>query len=120
MPREIVTIQVGQCGNQSNIKYHFNISVSVGVEFWKRLCAEHGINESGKLEEFAKDGKDSKDVFFNQSDDDNYIPRSLLIDLEPSVIGEYQKYNNKNLFNPENVFVSSDGAGNNWATGNYI
>eukprot|EP01080_Neovahlkampfia_damariscottae_P006042 gene6042-10043_t len=105
MPREIITLQVGQCGNQ------------IGVEFWKRLCMEHGINESGKLEEFAKDGKDRKDVFFYQSDDDHYIPRSLLIDLEPRVVGEYQQYNNKNLFNPENVFVSSDGAGNNWANG---
>ena len=63
---------------------------------------------------------DRKDVFFYQSDDDRYIPRALLIDLEPRVVhklahaGAYRK-----LFNPENLFVAQDGggAGNNWASG---
>jgi len=59
---------------------------SVGFEFWKRLCAEHGINPSGILEPFATDGADRKDVFFYQADDEHYIPRAVLIDLEPRVI----------------------------------
>jgi hypothetical protein len=41
MPREIITIQVGQCGNQ------------IGMEFWKQLCLEHGIGKDGLLEDFA-------------------------------------------------------------------
>ena len=48
MPREIITIQIGQCGNQS-ITY----SITVGSEFWKQLCKEHGISPSGILEEYA-------------------------------------------------------------------
>ncbi len=73
MPREIVTLQVGQCGNQ------------IGMEFWRRLCTEHGISPDGTLEEFAKvnPADDRKDVFFYQADDDHYIPRALLWDLEP-------------------------------------
>ena len=60
---------------------------SVGFEFWKRLCLEHGISPNGTLEEFATDGGlDRKDVFFYQADDDHYIPRSVLLDLEPRVI----------------------------------
>jgi tubulin gamma len=55
------------------------------MEFWKRLCREHGINSDGTLEEFATQGDDRKDVFFYQADDDHYIPRSLLIDLESKV-----------------------------------
>ena len=39
----------------------------VGYEFWKRLCAEHGINPQGRLEDFATDAAgDRKDVFFYQ------------------------------------------------------
>jgi len=68
MPREIITLQVGQCGNQ------------IGMEFWKQLCLEHGINQNGILEDFATHGGDRKDVFFYQADDDQYIPRALLID----------------------------------------
>ncbi|KAK8654491.1 hypothetical protein V6N13_128456 [Hibiscus sabdariffa] len=41
MPREIITLQVGQCGNQ------------IGMEFWKQLCLEHGISKEDILEDFA-------------------------------------------------------------------
>ena len=60
--------------------------LAVGFEFWKRLCAEHGINPSGILEPFVTDGVDRKDVFFYQADDEHYIPRAVLLDLEPRVI----------------------------------
>jgi len=59
--------------------------LAVGTEFWKQLCLEHGISPDGILEDFATDGGDRKDVFFYQADDDHYIPRALLFDLEPRV-----------------------------------
>ncbi|KAG8468945.1 hypothetical protein KFE25_007463 [Diacronema lutheri] len=106
MPREIITLQCGQCGNQ------------IGMEFWKQLCLEHGIDHSGMLEEFATQGTDRKDVFFYQADDDHYVPRALLLDLEPRVLTNLNTELPK-LFNPENVFISKEGggAGNNWAVG---
>ena len=84
----------------------------VGSEFWSQLCLEHGINSQGTLEEYAGNPSastssldratptsprspsavptasqvaDRKDVFFYQADDDHYIPRALLVDLEPRV-----------------------------------
>ena len=58
-------------------------------------------------------------MFFYQADDEHYIPRSLLIDLEPRVINSIQNGLYKNLYNPENFFISKEGggAGNNWANG---
>eukprot|EP00753_Platysulcus_tardus_P020902 PLAT8461.1.p1 GENE.PLAT8461.1~~PLAT8461.1.p1 ORF type:complete len:526 (+),score=258.50 PLAT8461.1:56-1633(+) len=107
MPREIVTLQVGQCGNQ------------IGMEFWKRLCAEHGISQEGILQEYATGGTDRKDVFFYQADDEHYIPRAVLIDLEPRVVNGIMTGEYKRLYNPENVFISTEGggAGNNWGCG---
>ena len=35
MPKEIITVQCGQCGNQ------------IGGEFWSKLCLEHGIKPGG-------------------------------------------------------------------------
>eukprot|EP00171_Calliarthron_tuberculosum_P019222 IDg19222t1 len=106
--REVITVQVGQCGNQ------------VGTQFWKRLCAEHGISPDGILEPYANESAgDRKDVFFYQADDEHYIPRALLIDLEPRVVHGIQSSAYKNLYNPESVFVApgGGGAGNNWASG---
>jgi len=107
MPREMITIQVGQCGNQ------------IGMEFWKQLCAEHGISPDGILEEYATEGTDRKDVFFYQADDEHYIPRSILFDLEPRVITTILNSPYAKLYNPENVYLSKHGggAGNNWAAG---
>lgn len=87
------------------------------MEFWRKLCQEHGINKNGILEDFAVNGDDRKDVFFYQADDEHYIPRALLIDLEPRVIHMIQNSEFKNLYNPENYFLGADGAGNNWAKG---
>jgi len=55
------------------------------MEFWKQLCAEHGINEEGILQDYATNGTDRKDVFFYQADDEHFIPRALPMDLEPRV-----------------------------------
>ncbi|KAK5045606.1 hypothetical protein LTR84_008975 [Exophiala bonariae] len=107
MPREIITIQAGQCGN------------AIGSKFWQQLCIEHGISADGNLEDFATEGGDRKDVFFYQSDDTRYIPRAILVDLEPRVIHGIQTSPYKNIYNPENFFVGENGmgAGNNWAAG---
>ena len=107
MPREIITLQLGQCGNQ------------IGFEFWKKLCCEHGINPEGVLEDFATEGTDRKDVFFYQADDNHYIPRAVLLDLEPRVINSIINSPYAKLYNSENVYLSKHGggAGNNWASG---
>jgi len=107
MPCEMVMLQLGQCGNQ------------IGFEFWKKLCKEHGISKDGILQEHASEGIDRKDVFFYQADDDHYIPRSVLLDLEPRVVNTIMNSEYKKLYNPENIYVAKDGggAGNNWASG---
>ena len=123
MPCEMIMLQMGQCGNQ------------VGFEFWKKLCKEHGISNEGEpgllltvhcnisisgiLQEHASEGIDRKDVFFYQADDEHYIPRSVLLDLEPRVINTIMNSEYKKLYNPENIYLAKDGggAGNNWASG---
>lgn len=43
------------------------------------------------LEDYATSGAgDRKDVFFYQADDEHYVPRALLLDLEPRVINTIQ------------------------------
>lgn len=107
MPREIITLQCGQCGNQ------------IGVEFWKQLCNEHNINQEGILKNNNFLNEDRKDIFFYQADDEHFIPRALLFDLEPRVINSIQTSEYRNLYNPENMFISKEGggAGNNWGCG---
>ena len=46
-----------------------------------------------------------------QADDQHYIPRAVLLDLEPRVIDGILKSSYKHLYNPENVYISKDGGG---------
>ncbi|CEQ40787.1 SPOSA6832_02427 [Sporobolomyces salmonicolor] len=110
MPRELLTVSAGQAGNQ------------ISSEFWAQLCAEHGISNDGMLEDYALAADaphDRKDVFFYQADDERYIPRAVMIDLEPRVLNNIRNSPFKNLYNPENFYSSPDGggAGNNFAKG---
>ena len=59
------------------------------------------------------------DMRFIQADDEHYIPRAVLLDLEPRVINGIMNSPYAKLYNPENIYVSKDGggAGNNWASG---
>lgn len=99
--REVITLQVGQCGNQ------------MGTEFWRTICREHGISGNGILQD-NRDLGDRKDVFFYQADDNVFVPRAVLVDLEPRVIAQVPSF-----FNQENIFLSNEGggAGNNWGHG---
>ncbi|XP_064402384.1 tubulin gamma-2 chain-like [Halichondria panicea] len=89
------------------------------MEFWKQLCAEHAISLEGILQDYAVEGIDRKDVFFYQADDEHYIPRVVLLDLEPRVIHGILTSPYAKLYNQENIYTSSHGggAGNNWASG---
>ncbi|VDD88591.1 unnamed protein product [Enterobius vermicularis] len=107
MPNELITLQFGQCGNQ------------IGSAFWHALCAEHAIAPDGTLAHDDKGVRDLKRVFFSQADDSHYVPRAVLVDLEPRVISGILNSDYNRLYNVENIFHSKDGggAGNNWASG---
>ena len=102
--REIINLQIGQAGN------------SIATEFFRQLCGEHGISPSGILQE---DIIDRKDAFFYEADDQHYIPRALLLDMEPRVINSILSGPYRHLFNPENIYLFNEGggAGNNWGFG---
>lgn len=109
MPREIITIGAGQCGNQ------------LSSSFWEKLCLEHGIQADGSLQDSATRVYDRKDVFFYQSDDARYIPRAVMLDLEPRVVQNVATGQYGNIYNPENMFTldNGSGAGNNWGAGHF-
>jgi len=103
-----VTIQAGQCGNQ------------VGTKFWETVCEEHNIGNDGKF----NGNKDSPqyhgvDVLFRKLENEKYVPRSILFDLEPGTIDRIRSSSMiRNIFQPDNFVVGVSPAGN-WAKGFY-
>ena len=59
-------------------------------------------------------------MYFNEIPGGRFVPRSVLVDLEPGVLGQVQSDKKMGrLFNPDNFISAQDGAGNNWAKGHY-
>jgi tubulin gamma len=122
-PANAVTVVRRQPHLHSPRTTTYSLYKPVGSQFWQQLCLEHGIDQNGNLHPYAAEGPhaggDRKDVFFYQSDDTRYVPRAIMLDLEPRVINGIVNGPYGNIYNPENFYVHKEGAGagNNWAAG---
>jgi len=105
--REIVHIQAGQCGNQ------------IGNKFWEVICGEHGIDTSGKYIGNDDLQLERINVYFNEAVGGRYVPRAVLMDLEPGTIDAAKNGPFGKIFRPDNFVFGQSGAGNNWAKGHY-
>ncbi|VVT46120.1 uncharacterized protein SAPINGB_P001056 [Magnusiomyces paraingens] len=107
--REIIHLSVGQCGNQ------------VGNAFWQTICAEHGISYDGSYTGNTPESQLTRaNVYFNElNHHKRYVPRSIIVDLEPGPIDSLRSGPLGSLFKPDNYVFSQASAGNNWAKGFY-
>jgi len=132
MVREILHIQVGQCGNQ------------IGNKFWQTVIAEHNLDGAGyyvdqepimmddpkskttpkeqivKLtsEQVKERDLDKVNVYMRMAGE-RYVPRACLVDLEPGTVDVIKASPVGTLFKPDNFVFGASGAGNNWAKGHY-
>ena len=116
MVRELITIQVGQCGNQ------------IGREFWTLALKEHAL--------YASDGcfDESMSSFFrnvdSRYDDPLDLPfengtnkikclkaRAILVDMEEGPVSETLNGPIADLFDNKSFITDVSGSGNNWAHG---
>jgi tubulin beta len=96
-------MQASQCGSQMSAKY------------WEVACDEQSIGGDG---EYCGDNDVQLgriNVFYHEASGGNYVPRAVLFDLEPGVIGVVRALPLGELFRPKNLVNKNTGAGNNWA-----
>ena len=105
--REIVHLQTGQCGNQ------------IGYKFWEVLSDEHGIDGNGAYVGNSQLQLERINVYYNEAAENRYVPRAVLVDLEPGTMDAIRASPMGSLFRPDNFVFGQSGAGNNWAKGHY-
>ena len=105
--REIVHLQTGQCGNQ------------IGSKFWEIISDEHGVDPTGQYVGDNDLQLERIDVFYNEASGGKYVPRAVLVDLEPGTMDSIRAGPYGQLFRPDNFIFGQSGAGNNWAKGHY-
>mmetsp|Transcript_48055 Transcript_48055/g.98161 ORF Transcript_48055/g.98161 Transcript_48055/m.98161 type:complete len:442 (-) Transcript_48055:81-1406(-) len=99
--REVLHVQVGQCGNQ------------IGAKFWDFICHEHGIDASGQYTGDSDNQLERINVYYNEGAGGRYTPRAVLTDLDPG------NMNFGPLFRPDNLVFGRNSASNNWSRGHY-
>ena len=64
-------------------------------------------------------GDDAFNTFFSETGAGKYVPRSVMMDLEPTVIDEVRTGTYRQLFHPEQLISGKEDAANNFARGHY-
>ncbi|CAB0005314.1 unnamed protein product [Nesidiocoris tenuis] len=105
--REIVHLQAGQCGNQ------------IGSKFWEIISDEHDIDPVGIYRGENPLQLERINVYYNEAPGGKYVPRAILVDLEPGTMDSVRSGPYGQLFRPDNFVFGQSGAGNNWAKGHY-
>ncbi|XP_070535722.1 tubulin beta-4B chain-like [Ptychodera flava] len=106
--REIVSVQVGQCGNR------------IGEKFWKYVADEHELDrDGGYIGQQDSDHTGKAGVYFHETSRQYYVPRAVMADLEPSVIDGVKSGCLGRMFRPDNYIIGKEGsgAGNNFIKG---
>eukprot|EP01083_Nonionella_stella_P040883 110868_1 len=149
---EIISIQVGECGNR------------IGTRFWQNILSEHWLDHVGSFQptqnlmstdcHHVERRLDKISCYFHEIDADllngfvrqniensypsliipadikrllkyyygaaqKYVPRSILVDLEPSVLDSIKASHIGDMFTDNICISGSDGCGYNWAKGHY-
>ncbi|CAM0136541.1 alpha-tubulin [Umbelopsis sp. WA50703] len=104
--REIVSIHVGQAG------------VQIGNACWELYCMEHGLSPDGYLAPDALNDH-SADTFFSETSSGKHVPRTVFVDLEPTVVDEVRTGKYRQLFHPGQLISGKEDAANNYARGHY-
>jgi tubulin beta len=102
---EIITIHIGHCG------------ITLGAKFWETLCHEHGIDPNGTYDGDSDQQLERINVFFNKATGGRYIPRAVLVDLEPNALDTLRAGVYGKMFRLDNFIFGQSGAGNIWAKG---
>lgn len=106
--RECISIHVGQAG------------VQIGNSTWELYCLEHGIQPDGSIHPEKEVVSDNcYGTFFSEVDNGKLVPRTLMIDLEPTVVDEVRSGTYKKLYHPEQLITGKEDAANNYARGHY-
>ena len=88
-------------------------------QFWEIISDEHGIDPTGTYHGDSDLQLERINVYYNEASGGKYVPRAVLVDLEPGTMDSVRSGPFGQIFRPDNFVFSQSGAGNNWARGHY-
>lgn len=96
---------MGHCGNK------------IGEKFWQTICNEHNISQCGHFYGDNILPYQYLNVYYELAQNHRYVPRTILCDLDYSLINEIRCGSIGQLFNPDYMVFGTFPTGNNFAKG---
>ncbi|XP_025242176.1 tubulin beta-8 chain-like, partial [Theropithecus gelada] len=87
--REIVLTQAGQCRNQ------------IGAKFWEVISDEHAIDSAGTYHGDSRLQLERVHMYYNEACGGRYVPRTVLVDLEPGTLDSVRSGPFGQIFRPD-------------------
>jgi len=81
------------------------------LQFWEIISDEHGIDPNGYYHGESALQHERIDVYYNEASSGKYVPRAVLIDLEPGTMDSVRQSPVGQLFRPDNFVYGQSGAG---------
>lgn len=100
--RSSVTLHVGQCG------------IQCAPMIWSTMLKEHSLDAADKTE------FDCPHTVFRELSTGEYIPRTILVDLDPSTIDKIQNSSDKHIFSQHSYVTGTEDAASCYARGRYV
>lgn len=108
--RQVISVHIGQAG------------VQMGNSVWNLYGSEHGIGKDGRVMEGQADNglcQADHSTFYKETTAGKYIPRTVMVDLEPTVVDQVRSGAERNLYHPDQLISGKEDAANNYARGYY-
>jgi len=107
MPREVLSLSVGQGG------------IQLGNAVWAQYAEEHDVNPDGaKQDDYNPDDRQLL-TFFEETQGGQIVPRNVYVDLEQSVIDDVKTGAYSPMFANDFLIAGKEDAANNFARGHY-
>jgi len=107
MPREVLSLSVGQGG------------IQLGNAVWAQYAEEHDVNPDGaKQDDYNPDDRQLL-TFFEETQGGQIVPRNVYVDLESSVIDDVKTSAFAPMFANDFMVAGKEDAANNFARGHY-
>lgn len=93
--------------------------IYLSFQFWEVISDEHGVDPDGCYNGDSDLQLERINVYYNEGRPCKYVPRAVLVDLEPSTMDAIRGDAFGRIFRPDNIVCGGTGAGNNWAKGHF-
>lgn len=76
--------------------------IQISLQFWEVISDEHGIDPTGTYQGDSDLQLERINVYYNEATGGKYVPRAVLVDLEPGTMDSVRSGPFGQIFRPDN------------------